>query len=353
MEHEQQGISIREVFENQGMRNILEIKITVIVPVYGAENYIRRCIESVIHQTFNDWHLLLIDDGSPDRCGDICDEYAEKDKRIRVIHQKNIGVSATRNRGLDEVHTEYFYFLDSDDYLPDYALQTLYTMAREEDADIVVGGHSRVEPDGYIHCDSDSWPELKSTEDIQLAILRNQIPNFSCAKLFKRKLWDGIRYPVGQVMEDLFTAPHVFYRAKKIAITKNSLYFYSHENKGSIMSNGGAKYIRLKYGQFLAWREHELVARVKCPAFINECAGKAMHAAIRAYMLNYGTKELSCHEIDEILSFLKKHQTVKTKWILSLSRFLIIKHCRILRPIGSVQRCLVNYQQRRRFSKNQ
>ena len=88
MEHEQQGISIREVFENQGMRNILEIKITVIVPVYGAENYIRRCIESVIHQTFNDWHLLLIDDGSPDRCGDICDEYAEKDKRIRVIHQK-------------------------------------------------------------------------------------------------------------------------------------------------------------------------------------------------------------------------------------------------------------------------
>lgn len=94
------------------MWNILEIKITVIVPVYGAENYIRRCIESVIHQTFNDWQLLLIDDGSPDRCGDICDEYAEKDKRIRVIHQKNIGVSATRNRGLDEVNTEYFYFLD-------------------------------------------------------------------------------------------------------------------------------------------------------------------------------------------------------------------------------------------------
>ena len=118
------------------------------------------------------------------------------------------------------------------------------------------------------------------------------------------------------------------------------------------MSNGGAKYIRLKYGQFLAWREHEQAARVKCPTFIGECAEKAMHAAIRAYMLNYGTKELSCHEIDEILSFLKKHQTVKAKWILSLSRFLIIKHCRILRPIGSVQRCLVNYQQRRRFSKN-
>ncbi len=259
----------------------MKASITVICPVYDAEKYIHRCIDSVIHQTFTGWNLVLIDDGSPDRCGDICDAYAEKDKRIRVIHQKNIGVSATRNRGLDEVHTEYFYFLDSDDYLPEYALQTLYTMARGEDADIVVGGHSRVEPDGYIHCDSDNWPDLKTTADIQLAILRNQIPNFSCAKLFKRKLWDGIRYPVGQVMEDLYTAPRVFYQAKKIAITKNSLYFYSHENKGSIMSNGGAKYIRLKYGQFLAWKEHEAVARVFNPLYVEECARKALRAGIR------------------------------------------------------------------------
>ena len=285
----------------------MEAIITVICPVYGAEKYIHRCVDSVIHQTFTGWNLVLIDDGSPDRCGDICDAYADKDKRIRVIHQKNIGVSATRNRGLDEVHTEYFYFLDSDDYLPDYALQTLYTMAQDEDADIVVGGHSRVEPDGYIHCDSDNWPDLKTTEDIQLAILRNQIPNFSWAKLFKRKLWDGIRYPVGQVMEDLYTAPHVFYRAKKIAITKNSLYFYSHENKGSIMSNGGAKYIRLKYGQFLAWREHEAVARVFNPLYVEECARKALRAGTRAYMLNAGENELSHYEQGEIISFLQSH----------------------------------------------
>lgn len=330
----------------------MELKITVIVPVYGAENYIRRCVESVIHQTFNGWQLLLIDDGSPDRCGDICDEYAEKDKRIRVIHQKNIGVSATRNRGLDEVHTEYFYFLDSDDYLPDYALQTLYTMAQEENADIVVGGHSRVEPDGYIHCDSDNWPDLKTTEDIQLAILRNQIPNFSCAKLFKRKLWDGIRYPVGQVMEDLYTAPHVFYRAKKIAITKDSLYFYSHENKGSIMSNGGAKYIRLKYGQFLAWREHELIAREKKLRFVDECAKKTMHAAVRAYILNYGKSELSYKENDEIVQYLKAHQNYNGGRLITLGKSLILNHSSLLRPIGYIQRSFVNHQQKRRFCKN-
>lgn len=329
----------------------MEAIITVICPVYGAERYIHRCVDSVIHQTFKEWNLVLIDDGSPDRCGDICDAYAEKDKRIRVIHQKNIGVSATRNRGLDEVHTEYFYFLDSDDYLPDYALQTLYVMAREEDADIVVGGHSRVEPDGYIHCDSDNWPDLKTTEDIQLAILRNQIPNFSCAKLFKCKLWDGIRYPVGQVMEDLYTAPHVFYRAKKIAITKNSLYFYSHENKGSIMSNGGAKYIRLKYGQFLAWREHEAVARVFNPLYVEECARKALRAGTRAYMLNAGENELSHYEQGEIISFLQSHTATKGKQLVLFSRYLILHNSFWLRPLGKIQRIIVDRQQKRRAMK--
>lgn len=326
----------------------MEASITVICPVYDAEKYIHRCIDSVIHQTFTGWNLVLIDDGSPDRCGDICDAYAEKDKRIRVIHQKNIGVSATRNRGLDEVHTEYFYFLDSDDYLPNYALQTLYTMAREKDADIVVGGHSRVEPDGYIHCDSDNWPELKTTADIQLAILRNQIPNFSCAKLFKRKLWDGIRYPVGQVMEDLYTAPRVFYQAKKIAITKNSLYFYSHENKGSIMSNGGAKYIRLKYGQFLAWREHEAVARVFNPLYVEECARKALRAGTRAYMLNVGENELSHYEQGEIISFLQDHTATKGKQLVQFSRYLILHNSFWLRPLGKIQRIIVDRQQKRR-----
>lgn len=329
----------------------MEAIITVICPVYGAERYIHRCVDSVIHQTFKEWNLVLIDDGSPDRCGDICDAYAEKDKRIRVIHQKNIGVSATRNRGLDEVHTEYFYFLDSDDYLPEYALQTLYTMAREEDADIVVGGHSRVEPDGYIHCDSDNWPELKTTADIQLAILRNQIPNFSCAKLFKRKLWDGIRYPVGQVMEDLYTAPRVFYQAKKIAITKNSLYFYSHENKGSIMSNGGAKYIRLKYGQFLAWREHEAVARVFNPLYVEECARKALRAGTRAYMLNVGENELSHYEQGEIISFLQDHTATKGKQLVQFSRYLILHNSFWLRPLGKIQRIIVDRQQKHRAMK--
>lgn len=321
--------------------------ITVICPVYAAEKYIKRCIESVLSQTFMAWKLLLIDDGSPDKCGDICDAYAKNDNRIRVIHQDNRGVSATRNRGLDEVDTEYFYFLDADDYLPSDALGILYAMAKEVEGDIVVGGHSRVESNGYIHCDSDIWPDLKTTEDIQLAILRNVIPNFSCAKLFKKTLWDGIRYPVGQVMEDLYTAPHVFYRAKKIAITKKSLYFYSHENKGSIMSCGGEKYIRRKYGQFLAWREHEKIADVMCPDYSIECAQKAFYAAVRAYMLNYGISELNMGERQEILEYLRIHKEMKQKRLIRFGGWLIENQNFLLSPIGKFQRYIVNRQRKK------
>lgn len=323
--------------------------ITVICPVYGAEKYIHRCIDSVIFQTFKAWKLLLIDDGSPDKCGEICDAYSARDQRIHVIHQKNMGISYTRNLGLDEVDTEYLYFLDSDDYLSYDALETLYTMIKCQDADIAIGGHSRVEQNGYIHCDSDNWPELKTTEDIQLAILRNKIPNFSCAKLYKKVLWSGIHYPVGQVMEDLYVAPHVFYRAKKVVITKKSLYFYSHENKESITSFGGEKYIRLKFGQFLAWREHEKMADIMCPRYSLECVRKAFHAAVRAYMLNYGVSLLSSEETQEIIKYLQMHNRIHLNWILRFSSYLIIKDNILLSPIGKVQRYIVNRQQRRRF----
>lgn len=101
-------------------------KVSIIVPVYKAEKYLTRCIDSILAQTFTDWELLLIDDGSPDRSGEICDEYAQKDSRIRVFHKKNGGVSSARNLGLDNVLGEYVTFVDSDDWLLDNAL-TLYS----------------------------------------------------------------------------------------------------------------------------------------------------------------------------------------------------------------------------------
>lgn len=115
-----------------------EPKISVIVPVYKAEAYLHRCVDSIIAQTFTDWELLLVDDGSPDRSGDICDEYASKDARIRVFHKENGGVSSARQKGLDEAVGEYTIHADPDDWVEPMMLEELYKKAKADDADMVI-----------------------------------------------------------------------------------------------------------------------------------------------------------------------------------------------------------------------
>ena len=113
------------------MAEITSPKISIIVPVYKVEQYLRRCLDSIVAQTFTDWECILIDDGSPDNSGRICDEYAEKDKRFRVFHQENVGVSAARNKGLDEARGEWIGFVDSDDWIEKEMYEYLYNDAIE------------------------------------------------------------------------------------------------------------------------------------------------------------------------------------------------------------------------------
>lgn len=113
-------------------------KVSIIVPVYKAEAYLHRCVDSILAQTFTDWELLLIDDGSPDKSGEICDEYTKKDSRIRVIHKKNSGVAAARQDGLELSQGEYIIHADSDDWMEPQTLLELYTVAQQEKADVVL-----------------------------------------------------------------------------------------------------------------------------------------------------------------------------------------------------------------------
>lgn len=328
--------------------------ISIIVPVYNAEKYLSRAIDSVQRQTFSDWELILIDDESPDRCGAICDEYAGADKRIRVIHQKNGGVCAARNAGLDVASGEYIYFLDSDDYLQEKALEILYRHMTEENADLVFAGHNRIEADGYIHCDSERWPELKTTEEIQRAILQNRLPNFVWGKLYKKTLWEGISMPEGQVMEDLYICPLVFMKAGRIVLDKQPLYFYSHENIRSITSTEGKVYARLRYGKFLAWREHEKIARQYFPEEEEKCVKEALHAAVRARCLDAGADFLTDQEKSEIDSYIRKHYRISTpEMIPGIHRIILGNHKMLLKIIGKIQRVLVTYQQQQRQKRMQ
>lgn len=326
--------------------------ISIIIPIYNAEKYLRRAVDSIRNQTFSDWELILVDDGSSDGCGKICDEYAGMDSRIQVLHRNNQGVSASRNAGLDVASGEYIYFLDSDDYLPEQALHTLYSRMTEENADLVVAGHSRVEADGYIHCDSGNWPELKTTEEIQRAILQNRLPNFVWGKLYKKELWEGIRMPEGQVMEDLYICPSVFMKAKHIILDKTPLYFYSHENFQSIMAVSGEKYIRLRYGKFIAWKEHERIAKRYFPEEAAKCIREALYAALRARCLDAGIDVLTVQERQEIDNYLRRNVSFAgSRKNRCLSRIILGKHQFFCRLIGKITRQLVNHQQKHRQEK--
>lgn len=198
-------------------------KISIIVPVYKVEKYLHRCLDSVKNQNFTDWECILIDDGSPDDSGKICDEYAEKDERFIVIHQENAGVSAARNKGLDEAKGEWICFVDSDDWIKKEMLFELFECAVKHQADVVVCGCTTIDE---THKCSNFCPTLG-----WLNIPRNfewymQGP---WAKLFKYStlINNGIRFPLNITLaEDLFFVFQTFYHTRKIFGINQSLYNY-------------------------------------------------------------------------------------------------------------------------------
>ncbi len=205
--------------------------ISVIVPVYKVEPYIHQCIDSILAQTYTVFELILVDDGSPDNCGLICDEYAKQDDRIRVIHQENQGLSAARNAGINIAKGECLTFIDSDDLITENYLERLYQLLIEYHAEISVCDMYSFQ-DGEEFPDGTSYGEdeisLMTGRDACLSIYRmdGRVPIMACGKLYCAKLFTDIRYPVGLIHEDDATTPKLLYRAKKVVIASDKLYGY-------------------------------------------------------------------------------------------------------------------------------
>lgn len=205
-------------------------QITVIVPVYKVEAYLPACVESILAQSFSDFELILVDDGSPDGCGAMCDAYAARDSRIRVIHQKNGGLSAARNSGMEVAAGEYLSFIDSDDYVaPDY-LERLYSALRSG-AEIAVC-RTRVFPDGQDPAAAPSPEEPGCTpltgREAVLLLYRGDaaVPVNAWGKLYCRELIADLRFPVGKLHEDQAFVPIACYRAKTVAAVGADAYYY-------------------------------------------------------------------------------------------------------------------------------
>lgn len=213
-------------------------RVSIIVPVYKVGQYLARCIDSVLGQSFQDWELILVDDGSPDESGAICDAYASADSRIRAIHQANAGVSAARNAGLDAISGDLVAFLDGDDWWHEEHLSTLTQLMERYQADITGCGFVRTTDRAPRTGFADSVHVLTRDETLAWFLgSKHALMSVVWGKLYQRTVIGDSRFPVGLIHEDEFFAPSAYLRADRMVMTDQVLYYY-WQRDDSIMGSG-------------------------------------------------------------------------------------------------------------------
>lgn len=217
----------------------MNVEISVIVPVYNVEKYLEKCVDSILGQTYKNIEVILVDDASPDRCPQICDQYAERDKRVRVIHrEKNGGLSVARNTGIGVAKGKWISFVDSDDWISSDMLYSLHRMAIRYNAQIVICDFFRVYEDG--RDTGESFGKFKngifSYRDIvcKFAGDENIWYTVMFGKLFDRRLFKNIQFPENKINEDVFVTLKLFKQCNRVCAVSHKLYYYVSRNN-SIM----------------------------------------------------------------------------------------------------------------------
>lgn len=216
------------------------MKISVVVPIYNVAPYLPQCINSIISQTLQDIEIILVDDGSTDGGGDICDEYAQKDDRIKVIHKENEGLSAARNDGIALSTAPYIMFVDADDWVDPEFCEKPYETAIKTDADLVLFHSKSIQNDGRIICLKTDLPAGRLNER-QALYFNVRYGENAWLGLYKRELFDDIRYPVGKYFEDSATSHRLIHAAKKTFLIDELLYNYRAFRPGSITAEPATK----------------------------------------------------------------------------------------------------------------
>ena len=208
-----------------------EYKVSVIVPIYNVEKYLRVCIDSILKQTYKNLEIILVDDGSTDKSGDICDNYREKDERIIVIHNFNGGLSAARNCGIEKSSGEFITCIDSDDYVDINFIENFMQAISEYDADAVISDYIKVSDDNAHAAGKSSQCTIMSNTDCLKYLYKGGFHGISAVawgKIFKRSTYleNNIRYPVGKIHEDIFTTYKLIYNSPKVVYVDSKSYFY-------------------------------------------------------------------------------------------------------------------------------
>lgn len=221
-------------------------KVSIIVPIYNVEKYLCKCVDSILNQSYNNLQIILVDDGSPDSCPNICDEYLHKDNRIQVIHKANGGLSSARNAGIKVANGKYIVFIDSDDYIEIDMIKKLVTAIESSNADLCICGMRWVNKDGTLFTKVAKSPIKNIIYDDDKKFDLFKQPNYfyyvtSVNKLYKRSLFENILFPEHKINEDEFTAHHIFDCCNRICCIEDELYNYVQADTSIMRSEFSTK----------------------------------------------------------------------------------------------------------------
>jgi glycosyltransferase involved in cell wall biosynthesis len=280
-------------------------EISIIVPVYGVEKYLDKCVKSILSQTFKEFELILVDDGSPDNCGAMCDAYAETDDRIVVVHKENGGLSAARNAGIAIARGRYLGFVDSDDYIESDMYELLYNNLKKEEADLSIVG--------IFDLYAGKEPEIKKHEYIVTdmlgaakIILEGKLVSVNAYnKLYKKEIFDHVRYPEGMITEDAAVILKVLEQTTKVVIDTSQKYYYYHR-ENSISSNHFSK---KDLDTIKAWEDNEKHVLKKYPELKNLVHTRVCWAyfTVLDKMMNSQIEKEDLTTQKEIIRFLRKN----------------------------------------------
>lgn len=286
-------------------------EISVIVPVYNCEKYLEKCINSILSQTFDDLELILINDGSSDNSGKICDEFKEKDSRVKIVHQKNMGVSVARNVGLDVSEGKYIGFIDGDDYIESDMYEFLYNNIKKNEAEVAICGIANI-----FMKNNGSEKLTRQTSDFSGAKILNGEEAFSESlkskifsvnpvnKLFDKKLFDGERFPEGKISEDAFLIPKVLLKANKVVCSSDIKYYYIRHENSITTSN----FFDKDWNVTEAYLNHLNTVKKHYPKLIKEAEFR--HIWSYTYVLDkmiVSKNKVSKSDYDKALKFIRKN----------------------------------------------
>lgn len=222
--------------------------VSVIVPVYKVEQYLNRCVSSIIRQSYANLEIILVDDGSPDRCPQLCDEWALQDSRIKVIHKENGGLSDARNAGIKKACGKYICFVDSDDYISSKFVETLYELIHMYNTDISAVSLKEVSSINQENVVSSHAENIVFEGEAALKELfsNDTFANYAWNKMYKRDLFEDVKFPVGRKMEDLGTTYKLLLKAERIAYSTEVLYYY-FQREDSILHKVDLDFYRDKF----------------------------------------------------------------------------------------------------------